>query len=33
VSLSISRYVVGVVREQLPNDLGAMHQFRLSVTF
>lgn len=33
VSLSISRYVVGVVREQLPNDLGAMHQFRLSLTF
>jgi hypothetical protein len=33
VSLSIARYVIGVVREQLPNDFGAIHQFRLSVTF
>jgi hypothetical protein len=33
VSLSIARYVIGVVREELPNDFGAVHQFRLSITF
>lgn len=33
VSLVISRYVVGLVREQLPNGLGAVHQFRFSVSF
>lgn len=32
-SLRISRYVVGILREELPNDLGAVHQFRFSVTF
>lgn len=33
VSLTISRYVIGVVRENLPNDLGAIHEFRFSVMF
>lgn len=33
VSLMINRYVLGIVREQLPNDLGSIHQFRFSVNF
>jgi hypothetical protein len=32
-SLSIGRYIVGIVREELPNDFGAVHQFRFSVAF
>lgn len=32
-SLTIGRYVVGVVREELPNDFGSVNQFRFSVVF
>jgi hypothetical protein len=31
--LRLNRYVVGVVREQMPNGFGAVHTFRLSVGF
>jgi hypothetical protein len=31
--LRLNRYVVGVVREQMPNGFGAVHTFRLSVVF
>lgn len=32
-TLRLSRFAVGVLREQLPNDFGAMHALRFSVVF
>jgi hypothetical protein len=32
-SLRLNRYALGVVREELPNDFGAIHTFRFQVTF
>lgn len=31
--LRLDRYVIGIVREQMPNGFGAVHTFRLSVAF
>jgi hypothetical protein len=31
--LRLSRYSIGVLREELPNDFGAIHTLRLSVSF
>jgi len=33
VDLRLHRYILGIAREQLPNELGAVYQFRFSVSF